>query len=103
MNFNFSFFGTNDHRVFNYKPRYLDEEKQQRQEIFGKVDGSAKKETYVPGSYLRGSFTGENSQLRRGNGKAQKFIGLIALVLAFAIIFLVVKMWPLMMAALGAN
>jgi len=103
MGFNFSFFGTNEHRVFNYKPRYFNHEEEQRRKTFGTVDNSSKKETYVPGSLLKGSFTGQDAQLHRGNTKGQKFIGMLALILAFAIIFLIVKMWPLLMTALGAQ
>ena len=46
MGFNFGFFGTPEHRVFNYRPRYYDEEKEALKEKFGHVDGSMKKDTY---------------------------------------------------------
>ena len=101
MAFNFSFFGTNEHRVFNYKPRYYDVEKEELKRKFGHVDGSMKDETYVPGSYIKGSFRNGNYQRQRGQTKAQKIIGLIALVLMFVVIFFIAKMWPYMLAALG--
>ena len=40
----FSFFGDQEHRVFNYKPIYYDQEKEERRQMFGKVDGSIEKE-----------------------------------------------------------
>ena len=42
MGFNFNFFGTPEHRVFRYRPRYYDEEKEALKEKFGHVDGSRK-------------------------------------------------------------
>ena len=56
MGFNFSFFGSQEHRVFNYKPRYYDPEKEALKEKFGHVDGTLEKEEYVPGAYIKGSF-----------------------------------------------
>ena len=103
MAFNFSFFGTNEHRVFNYRPRYFDEEKEERRKKFGDVDNSAKEEKYVPGSYIKGSFRDGNYQRQKGESKAQKYMGMVALILAFVVVYLVVKMWPYMMAALGIN
>ena len=38
MAFNFSFFGKQEHRVFNYKPIYFDQEKEERRQMFGQVD-----------------------------------------------------------------
>ena len=46
MGFNFSFFGSQEHRVFNYKPRYYDPEKEALKEKFGHVDGTLEKEEY---------------------------------------------------------
>ena len=47
MGFNFGFFGTQEQRVFNYKPRYYDPEKEALKEKFGHVDGRKEKEPYV--------------------------------------------------------
>lgn len=44
MGFNFNFFGTSEHRVFNYKPRYYDPEKEELKKTFGQVDGTAAKD-----------------------------------------------------------
>ena len=41
--FNFGFFGTSEHRVFNYKPRYYDPEEEKRRQLFGDVDGTNEK------------------------------------------------------------
>ena len=70
MGFNFGFFGTPEHRVFNYKPRYYDEEKDELRKKFGKVDGSldGKDKEYVPGSYLKGSFRDGNYQRQKSEG-----------------------------------
>lgn len=97
MGFNFGFFGTPEHRTFNYKPRYYDEEKEHLKETFGHVDGS-KKETYAPGSYLKGSFRDGNYQRTRqtGSTKAQKIIGLVGLVLFFVVLVYITKFYSLL-------
>ena len=41
--FNFGFFGDQEHRVFNYKPRYYDPEKEALKAKFGDVDGTNEK------------------------------------------------------------
>ena len=40
----FGWFGEQEHRVFNYKPIYYDPEKEERRQMFGKVDGSLERE-----------------------------------------------------------
>lgn len=94
MGFNFGFFGTPEHRVFNYKPRYYDPEKEMLKEKFGKVDGSAEKE-YAPGSYIKGSFRDGNYQKTRGASRTQKIIGAVSLILLFVVIYLIAKYYPL--------
>ncbi len=91
MGFNFGFFGSQEHRVFNYRPRYYNEEKEALKEKFGKVDGSYEKENYVPGSYIKGSFRDGNYQRTRGTNKAQKIIGLVGMVLFFIVLIYIVK------------
>ena len=88
MGFNFGFFGTQDHKVFTYKPRYYDEKKEQRREIFGKVDGSngSSREEYVPGSTIRGSFTSGDHRKPAGATLAQKIIGAVGLILFFIVL-----------------
>ena len=100
MGFNFSFFGDSEHRVFNYKPRYYDPEKEERRRMFGDVDGSKDDSSkddgkYVPGKYIYGSFRDGNYQVTRSprSGKAQKIIGLIGLILFFVIMYLIAKFY----------
>jgi len=95
--FNFGFFGTQEHRVFNYRPRYYDEEKEALKEKFGAVDGSLKK-TYVPGAHIKGSLRNGNYSKTRGAGKAQRIIGMVTLILAFVVIYLIAKYYPLLFA-----
>lgn len=90
----FGMFGDQEHRVFNYKPIYYDQEAEERRKMFGKVDGSeekdkekAQKGEYTPGTYIHGAFRGGNYSRRRGTGRAQSIIGLAGLL--FVIIVLV--------------
>lgn len=108
MGFNFGFFGTPQHREFNYRPVYYDHEKEALKERFAKAEaegkaaaesraaqeGSAKKE-YVPGQYIKGSITDRNYRVERGANKFQKILGAVALVLAFAVVYLIAKYFPL--------
>lgn len=97
--FNFGFFGTPEHRVFNYKPRYYDPEKEALKEKFGAVDGSRDK-NYVPGSHIKGSFRGGNYQRTRKAGRASGIIGMISLILAFVVIYLIAKYYPLLLSSM---
>lgn len=97
--FNFGFFGTPEHRVFNYKPRYYDPEKEALKEKFGAVDGSRGK-NYVPGSYVKGSFRGGNYQKTRGGSRVSGIIGLVSLILAFVVIYLIAKYYPLLIQSM---
>lgn len=100
----FSFFGENEHRVFNYKPIYYDEEEQKRREFFGDdpkpkksgADGDSK-DSYVPGSYIRGSMSnGAYRRTRSHLSKAQTLIGIITLVLIFAVLFFIAKFYSML-------
>lgn len=94
--FNFGFFGKQEHRVFNYRPRYYDPEKEALKEKFGAVDGSREKSGYAPGTYIKGSMRNGNYQKTRGTGKAQRIIGIVTLILAFVVIYLIAKYYPLL-------
>lgn len=96
MGFNFGFFGSQEHRVFNYKPRYYDPEKEELKQKFGAVDGSLDKEGYTPGSYIKGSFRDGNYQRTRNASKAQSIIGIVGLLLFFAVLILVTKFYSLL-------
>ena len=95
----FNWFGEQEHRVFNYRPIYYDEQKEDLKRKFGKVDGSLDKDkekgTYVPGSYINGSFRDGNYSKRRGTGRAQNIIGLIGIVLLGAMLIYLAKFYAL--------
>jgi len=96
----FSFFGEGEHRVFNYKPIYYDEEEQKRKEFFGDTGSGKKdggKEEYVPGSYIRGNMS--NGAYRRTRGhmsKTQTIIGIVTLILIFAILYFMAKYYTML-------
>ena len=97
----FNFFGEGEHRVFNYRPIYFDEQKEKRRRMFGAVDGSIEKEkeegTYVPGSHIRGSLRdGAYSTTRSHMGKVQRIIGLVTLVLIVVILYFVIRFYSLL-------
>lgn len=97
----FNFFGESEHRVFNYKPIYYDPEKEERKRMFGAVDGSLDKEkakdTYVPGSYIKGSLRDGNYRRTRSHlGKTQTIIGIITMLLIFAVLYFIAKFYTLL-------
>ena len=94
--FNFSFFGSGEYRVFNYRPRYYDPEKEALKQKFGDVDGSNEKKAYTPGMYIKGSLRNGRYQKTRGANKIQKILGFVSLILAFVVIYLIAKYYPLL-------
>lgn len=96
MGFNFGFFGTQEHRVFNYKPRFYDVEKEALKEKFGHVDGSMSGENYTPGSYIKGSLRDGHYQKSKEVGKVQKIVGFVALVFFFVVLILIVRFYSLL-------
>ncbi len=96
----FGWFGDQEHRVFNYKPRYYDPDKEERKRLFGSVDGSAgkdgDKEGYTPGTIIQGSFRDGNYARRRGASKAQSIIGLVGLVLVVVILIYIAKFYMML-------
>lgn len=111
MGFNFSFFGDNSHRQFNYKPRYYDVEKEERRKFFGEhpeieeledqnpedvslEDG--KKAPHKPGRYISGSFRDGNYQKETvGTTRTQKIIGMVTLLLVFIVLVYFAKLYIL--------
>ena len=88
----FNFFGDNEHRVFNYRPIYYDREKEELKRRFGAVDGS-----YVPGSYIKGSFRdGAYKRSRNHLDKLQTIIGIVTLILVFAVLYFIAKFYSLL-------
>lgn len=97
----FSFFGEGEHNVFDYKPIYYDKEEEERRKMFGAVDGTLEKEkkagTYQPGTYIRGSMRDGRYQATRGYmQKTRSIIGIVSLILIFAILFFVLKFYALL-------
>ncbi|MBQ3711351.1 MAG: hypothetical protein II891_03015 [Bacteroidales bacterium] len=91
----FNFFGETEHRTYNHKPIYYDAEKEKRRQYFGAVDGSAKKEGYVPGSYVRGAFRdGAYKRTKSPMKTVQTIIGIITMLLVVAVIFFFLKLYP---------
>lgn len=106
MGFNFNFFGETEHRVFNYKPRYYDPEKEERRRFFGDHgedkagdDGSPAEDAYTPGKYLSGSFRDGNYQRLRTSSstKAQKIIGIVGLILFFVILYFIARFYGMIL------
>ena len=95
----FNFFGENEHRVFNYKPIYYDPEEEERKRRFGAVDGTMEREkkegTYVPGSYIRGSFRA-GARTRTPMRRAQTIIGIISLLLIVGILLYIAKFYSML-------
>lgn len=97
----FNWFGEQEHNTFDYKPIYYDKEKEELKRKFGAVDGSRdaeqSKETYVPGSYIKGSLRGGNYQksVKAGN-KAQNIIGLVGLLLVVIVLLYIAKFFTIL-------
>ena len=99
--FNFGFFGSQEHRVFNYKPRYYDSEEEERKRLFGDVDGSNEKAKqdgkYVPGSSIRGAWRdGNYKRMRSTQTRAQVIIGLVTMLLVAAVLIYITKFYALL-------
>lgn len=91
--FNFGIFGEQEHRVFNYKPRYYDPEKEAVKEKFASVDGSMEKKDYVPGSYVKGAFKRED-RYRTSGGRTRMIVSLAGLLLIIVALIYIAKMYP---------
>lgn len=92
MGFSFNFFGKQEIRKFNYRPRFYDPEEEARKEKFG--DHSAKKKEYVPGEIVRGSLRDGNYKETKDVTKNQKFLGVVTMILMFAVVFALFKYFP---------
>lgn len=91
--FNFGIFGEQEHRVFNYKPRYYDPDKEAVKEKFAAVDGSMEKKDYVPGTYLKGAFRRED-RYRTVGSRARTIASLVGLLLVIIILIYIAKIYP---------
>lgn len=92
----FSWFGNQEHRVFNYKPIYYDTEKEELKQKFGEVDGSRDEKDYVPGAYIHGAFRDGNYSRKKGGSRAQTIIGLIGLGLVLIMLIYITKFYGLL-------
>lgn len=99
MQFNFSFFGKQEVRKFNYRPRFYDPEVEERRQKYG--DFTKPKESYVPGVHVRGSFRDGNYQRTKDISRNQRAIGVVTLILLFAVIYLIYKYFPILLQSLG--
>ena len=98
MGFSFNFFGKQEVRRFNYRPRFYDPEEEARREKFG--DHSAHKKEYVPGELVRGSLRGGNFKDTRDVTKNQKYLGMLTLILLFAVVFALFKYFPMLLESM---
>ena len=92
MGFSFNFFGKQEVRRFNYRPRFYDPEEEERRQKFG--DHSAQKKEYVPGQYVKGSLQDGNYKETSDITKNQKFLGVLTVILLFAVVFALFKYFP---------
>ena len=89
MGFNFSFFGKQEVRKFNYRPRFYDPEAEERREKYGDFT-KEKKEGYAPGQHVKGSLRDGSYSRTRDMSKNQKALGLVSMLLLFTILGLLV-------------
>ena len=97
MGFNFSFFGKQEVRKFNYKPRFYDPEAEERRKKYGDFTKDVQKKEYVPGQSIKGSLRDGNYSRTEDLSKNQKLLGAISLILLFGVIFLLWKYFPILL------
>lgn len=95
MGFSFNFFGTQEVRKFSYKPRFYDPEAEERRKKYGDFT-KPKPEKYVPGQHVKGSFRDGNYQRTKEVSRNQKAVGMVTMILLFAVIFLIYKYFPIL-------
>ena len=100
MGFSFNFFGKQEVRRFNYKPRFYDPETEERRKKYGDFT-KPQDEGYTPGKHVRGSFRDGNYQRKVEVSRNQKRIGVVTMGLLFAVIYLVYKYFPLLVDTLA--
>ena len=94
MGFNFSFFGKQEVRRFSYRPRFYDPEVEERRKKYG--DFTKPKEEYKAGSHIKGSFRDGNYQKTHDVAQNQKAIGVVTIILLFAVVYLIYKYFPIL-------
>lgn len=99
MGFSFNFFGKQEVRRFNYKPRLYDPEEEERRQKFG--DHSSEKKEYVPGELVRGSLRDENYKDIKDVTRNQKYLGMLTMLLLFAVVVALAIYYPRLIALLS--
>ena len=99
MGFSFNFFGTQEVRKFNYRPRFYDPEAEERRKKYGDFT-KPKNEKYVPGSIVKGSLRDGNYQRKIEVSRNQKMIGMVTMILLFVVVYLIFKYFPLLIESL---
>lgn len=100
MEFNFSFFGKQEVRKFNYRPRFYDPETEERRKKYGDMTKKPDSSTYVPGQYVKGSLRDGKYQRTEDVSRNQRAIGVVTILLLFAVIYLVYKYFPILIDSL---
>ena len=100
MGFSFNFFGKQEVRRFNYKPRFYDPETEERRKKYGDFT-KPQDEEYTPGKHVRGSFRDGNYQRTKEVSRNQKTIGMVTMILLFAVMYLIYEYYPLLIQSLG--
>ena len=102
MGFSFKFFGTQEVRKFSYKPRFYDPEKEARRKRYGNLarQDNEEKQEYKPGMHIRGSLRDGNYSRTEEIGRNQKVIGMITVVLLFAVVYLLFRYFPILIDSL---
>ena len=101
MGFSFNFFGTQEVRKFSFKPRFYDPETEERRKKYGDFTKPKEEGKYVPGQHVKGSFRDGNYQRTKEISRNQKTIGMVTMVLLFAVVYLIFKYFPILIDSLG--
>ena len=99
MGFSFNFFGKQEVRRFNYRPRFYDPEAEERRKKYGDFT-KPKDEKYVPGNIVKGSLRDGNYQRKQEVSRNQKTIGVVTMILLFSVVYLIYKYFPLLIDSL---
>ena len=100
MGFSFNFFGKQEVRKFNYRPRFYDPEAEERRKKYGDVT-KPKEEKYVPGQHVKGSLRDGNYSRTEDVSRNQNVIGIITMILLFAMVYLIYKYFPILLDSLS--
>lgn len=101
MGFSFNFFGTQEVRKFNYRPRFYDPEVEERRKKYGDFTKPKENEKYVPGQHVRGSLRDGNYSKTEDVSRNQKIIGIITVILLFVMVYLIYKYFPILLDSLS--